>query len=127
VWLAVAGYFVWRMTFLPQTRYYLPLVPVFCAAAGWGLARLREDVARAGRAWPRRLADVGVAAGVLSVLATFPDLDASVAKRMLADAPPAARLLHWVSVAALGAAIVGAMLPSVAAGPVTRSPGPSAT
>jgi hypothetical protein len=127
VWLAVAGYFVWRMTFLPQTRYYLPLLPVFCVVAGWGLARLREDVARAGRRWPRRLVDAGVVAGALSVLATFPDLDAAVAKRMLTDAPPAARLLHWVSVTALGAAIVGGMLPPLAPGPVTRSPDPSAT
>jgi len=82
VWGVVSAFFVWRMTFIPWLRYYMPAVPALSLLAGYGLEALREDLRFAAGAWPARLIDVAVICSALSVAVAFPDYGAARMQKM---------------------------------------------
>ncbi|MBZ0267466.1 glycosyltransferase family 39 protein, partial [bacterium] len=48
LWFAVVALLVWKNLHLPYGRYYLPVLPPLLLVAGYGLAALRETLARTG-------------------------------------------------------------------------------
>lgn len=123
LWAAVAAYFVWRMTYWAYDRYYLPLLPATCLAAGWGwtalLARVRATGPRA--AWLLPATAIVACAG--AVLAALPGVDRALV-RAWSDAPLPSRVLH---VAAAVLALAGLLLPrGGGAGRQPRTGGPTA-
>ncbi len=107
LWAAVAAFFVWRMTYWAYDRYYLPLLPATCLAAGWGwttvLTRARATGPRA--AWLLPAAAIVSCAG--AVLAALPGVDRALV-RAWSDSPSSSRALH---VAAAVLALAGLLLP----------------
>lgn len=110
LWSVVVLFFVWRMTYMPIVRYYLPALPVVCLLAGFGLASLRNDLSGTSSTWPVRLLDLAVAAGVLSVLFAFPVYGLARIKWLATEASGPTRVLHWISVASLLTSIAGGAL-----------------
>ena len=112
VWAAVVTFLVWKSIYMPRTRYYLPLLPLACLGAGYGLAVLRRDLAVGGRPWSRRFVDVAILAGILAIAAAFPDFEQTQVRDILtAQASLLPRSLQWLSIASLTFGVGAGVLP----------------
>ena len=106
VWGIVCAFFVWRMTFIPWPRYYLPALPSLSLLAGFGLAVFRKDLRVTFGPWPARLVDGAVILGAVSVAAMFPNYGAARMQKMSAAGETLAGFLIWLTIASLVAAIL---------------------
>lgn len=105
IWGIVCAFFVWRMTFIPWPRYYIPALPGLSLLAGYGLAAFREDLRAAFGAWPARLVDGAVLLGAVCVSAAFPDYGAARMQKMSAAGGTPTGIFLWLMIASLAAAV----------------------
>ncbi|HET9888392.1 MAG TPA: hypothetical protein VFR10_12875 [bacterium] len=106
VWGIVCAFFVWRMTFIPWLRYYLPVLPWLALLAGFGLSAFRDDLRATFGPWPARLVDAALIFGSLSVAATFPDYGAARMQNMSLAGGTTYGILLGLTIASLAAAIL---------------------
>ena len=104
-WGIVCAFFVWRMTFIPWPRYYIPAIPGLSLLAGYGLAAFREDLRAAFGAWPARLVDGAVIFCAVSVAVAFPDYGAARMQKMSAAGGTPLGIFLWLVITSLAAAV----------------------
>jgi hypothetical protein len=105
VWGIVSAFFVWRMTFYPTPRYYIPALPGLALLAGFGLAAWREELRVAAGSWPAKLIDAAMVFSALAIAAAFPIYDAGRVQDMSKGSGTLRGLFLWLTVASMAAAI----------------------
>lgn len=105
IWGVVSAFFVWRMTFIPWGRYYIPALPGLALLAGFGLVALREELRMTAGSWPAKLIDAAMVFSALGIAAAFPIYDAGRVQDMSKASGTLSGIFLWLTVASLGAAI----------------------
>jgi 4-amino-4-deoxy-L-arabinose transferase-like glycosyltransferase len=105
VWGIISAFFVWRMTFIPWARYYIPALPGLALLAGFGLATLREELRVAAGSWPAKLIDAAMVFSALAIAAAFPNYDAGRVQDISKAGGALRGIFLWLTVASMGAAI----------------------